>query len=88
MKTKTELDKSKDALRGMAVNVSLGHPIKIDRRQSEHSALVAVAEAAKKYAGPVSECCMTGEATGEACELHQTLAQLAAVRKDGAGLNL
>jgi len=38
MRTKTELDKSKDALRGLAVNVSLGHPIKIDRRQSLYDA--------------------------------------------------
>ena len=43
MRTKTELDKSKDALRGLAVNVSLGHPIKIDRRQSLYDAAMWLA---------------------------------------------
>lgn len=37
--------------------------------------LLRVAEAAKKYAGATTDCCMGGEATGELCELHQALAQ-------------
>jgi hypothetical protein len=38
MRKKTELDKSKDVLRGLAVGGSLGHPIKLDRRQSLYDA--------------------------------------------------
>ena len=47
---------------------------------NEYDALNAVAEAAKKYAGLTTDCCMGGEATGEVCELHQALALLDAVR--------
>ena len=35
--------------------------------------LIEVARAAKVDAGPRSMCCMSGEATGELCELHQAL---------------
>jgi hypothetical protein len=29
----------------------------------------------RQYAGPVSQCCMTGETTGNLCELHAALAE-------------
>lgn len=41
--------------------------------QSKLTALEAVVVAAKEYAGTMSSCCMTGEATGEVCKLHQAL---------------
>ena len=43
--------------------------------------LIAVAQAAEQYAGSVSECCMTGERTGEVCDLHCALEALRATRK-------
>lgn len=43
--------------------------------------LIAVAQAAKKYAGSVSECCMMGERTGEVCDLHCALEALRATGK-------
>ena len=43
--------------------------------------LIAVALAAKQYAGLVSECCMTGDRTGEVCDLHCALEALRATRK-------
>ena len=43
--------------------------------------LIAVAQAAKQYAGLVSECCMTGDRTGEVCDLHCALEALRATRK-------
>lgn len=39
-------------------------------------ALKSVVEAARRYAGSTVDCCMSGEATGEVCELHQALAML------------
>ncbi len=33
-------------------------------------------KAAKQYAGSVSDCCMTGERTGEVCQLHAIISEL------------
>ena len=42
---------------------------------SEVAALKRIVEIARRHAGPVSQCCMAGEATGELCELHVALAE-------------
>lgn len=42
----------------------------------ENTKLLEVAIAAKEYAGSVSSCCMTGDCTGEVCELHCALKSL------------
>ena len=44
--------------------------------ESGRAELIAVARAAKEYAGTISECCMTGDCTGEVCELHCALQAL------------
>lgn len=49
--------------------------------EMERELLLAVARAAKQYAGTILECCMTGECTGEVCDLHRALQALRAMRK-------
>jgi hypothetical protein len=38
MRAKSQLDRSKEELRGLGVGISLGHPIKITKRQSLYDA--------------------------------------------------
>jgi hypothetical protein len=53
----------------------------IQKQEIPLSELIAVAQAAKQYAGLVSECCMTGDRTGEVCDLHCALEALRATGK-------
>lgn len=48
---------------------------RIIEQETHCGVLLLVAEAAKKYAGPTTDCCMGGDRTSELCELHQALAQ-------------
>ena len=70
-------DEEKDDAERMIVNKLA----EIIEKETLCGVLLRVAEAAKQYAGPTTDCCMGGEATSELCELHQALAQWEHLKK-------